>query len=132
MLIPGIGRITAVLERCKRLGMDAIALTDYDGLYGVIRLYKYARKLGIKPIIGTEISLSGNYQILLFAKNLDGYSHLCRLISSMHLSSKGRRPGCPLRLLRKYSQSMIALSAGPKGDRRADRKRSAAPCRKSA
>ncbi len=46
-----------LVERCSELGMDALALTDHDGLYGAIRFYKACRKAGIKPIVGMELVL---------------------------------------------------------------------------
>ena len=105
-----------LLRRCRELGMDAIAVTDYDGLYGAVRLLKHATGLGIKPIIGMEITLEDGHQLILLAKNQDGYTNLCRLTSTMHLSSQDRFPVCPFDLLRKHSSNLIALSAGPSGE----------------
>jgi error-prone DNA polymerase len=111
----GTADILKLLRRCKQLGMDAVALTDYDGLYGAVRLLRHARELGIRPIIGAELTLPESCRILLLAKNTEGYSNLCRLISSVHLSAKGR-PVCTIELLGKYSRNLIALSGGPKGE----------------
>lgn len=111
----GTADILKLLQRCSQLGMGTVSLTDYDGLYGAIRLFRHAREVGIKPIIGTELTLTGNHQILLLAKNQDGYSNLCRLISNMRLSTKGL-PVCTFELLTKYSRNLIALSGGPSGE----------------
>jgi DNA polymerase-3 subunit alpha len=35
--------------------MNAIAITDYNGMYGMVRFYQIAKDAGIKPIIGVEI-----------------------------------------------------------------------------
>ncbi len=105
-----------LLRRCRELGMDAMAVTDYDGLYGAVRLLKHGAELGVKPIIGMEITLEDGHRIVLLAKNLEGYSNLCRLTSTMHLSSLRRFPVCPLGLLRKHSQNLIALAAGQNGE----------------
>ena len=55
-LVTGTARIEEILERAQQLNLPAAALTDADNLYGAIPFYKQARELGIKPIIGAEIS----------------------------------------------------------------------------
>jgi error-prone DNA polymerase len=105
-----------LLRRCREFGMSAVAVTDYDGLYGAVRLLKHAKEIGIKPIIGMEITLQDGHQLILLAKNTDGYSNLCRLTSAMHLSSRNRFPICSIDVLRKYSANLIALSAGAGGE----------------
>lgn len=44
-----------LLARAAGHGMDALALTDHQGLYGAIRFYRAALDAGIKPIVGAEI-----------------------------------------------------------------------------
>ena len=48
-----------VVSRAAELGMEALAITDHDGLYGVVRFHREARDLGIRPIIGAEMTLDG-------------------------------------------------------------------------
>jgi len=38
-------------------GMPALALTDHNGLYGMVRFDSAARKLGVRPLIGCELTL---------------------------------------------------------------------------
>ncbi len=47
--------IDALVGRAAELGMEALALTDHQGLYGAIRFYQAARKAGIRPIVGAEV-----------------------------------------------------------------------------
>ena len=35
--------------------MNAIAITDYNGMYGMVKFYQLAKEAGIKPIIGVEL-----------------------------------------------------------------------------
>ncbi|HBB03828.1 TPA: hypothetical protein DCZ39_02920 [Patescibacteria group bacterium] len=35
--------------------MDAITITDYNGMYGMVKFYQLAKDAGIKPIIGVEL-----------------------------------------------------------------------------
>ena len=53
-LLDGLGKIDALINRAKELGMDSLALTDHGNLYGAIEFYKKAKKAGIKPILGVE------------------------------------------------------------------------------
>lgn len=112
----GTSAPASLLRRCRELGMAAMAVTDYDGLYGAVRLLKHAATLGVKPLIGMEITLEDGHRLVLLAKNLDGYSNLCRLTSAMHLSPHDRFPVCPLDLLGKHSSNLIAIWPGTGGE----------------
>jgi len=59
--------------------MPTLALTNHNRLTGVIRFYKKAKMLGIKPIIGAEIDLEGGYHLTILCKNKEGYSKLRHL-----------------------------------------------------
>jgi len=50
----------AIVDRAADLGYPALALLDRDGVYGAPRFHKAARAAGIKPIIGAELTLTGN------------------------------------------------------------------------
>ena len=45
-------------KRAKELGMKALAVTDHDGLYGIVRFWKACQAEGIRPIFGLELSLT--------------------------------------------------------------------------
>ena len=65
------------------MGMDRMALTDRNGLYGIPHFLRQAREAGIRPIIGAEAVHSGHRAVLL-AKDETGYANLCRLLSDLH------------------------------------------------
>jgi len=65
------------------MGLDRMALTDRNGLYGIPHFLRLAREAGIKPIIGAEAVDNGRRAILL-AKDEAGYANLCRLLSDLH------------------------------------------------
>ncbi len=73
----GTSRVDDLVSKAKKMGMKELALTDKEGLYGAVRFYEKARKVGIKPIIGTEVRLESGYSLLLLAKSKRGYSNLC-------------------------------------------------------
>jgi DNA polymerase-3 subunit alpha len=49
--LEAIGKPNKILARAKELEMSAIAITDYNGMYGAIKFYQTAKDEGIKPII---------------------------------------------------------------------------------
>ncbi len=46
-----------LVESAAALGYPALTLLDYDGVYGAPRFYKAAQKLGVRPLVGSEITL---------------------------------------------------------------------------
>ncbi|MGU3650849.1 error-prone DNA polymerase [Mycolicibacterium sp. A43C] len=85
-----------MVEEAARLGLRAIALTDHDGLYGVVRFAEAARELDVDTVFGAELSL-GNVprteqpdppgpHLLVLARGPEGYRRLSREISSAHLA----------------------------------------------
>jgi len=69
--------------RAAQLEMPALAITDRGGVYGAVRHLQACRKLGVKPIIGSALEVDGE-ELILIARNLRGYSNLCRLLSLAH------------------------------------------------
>ncbi|HSS60754.1 MAG TPA: error-prone DNA polymerase [Candidatus Limnocylindrales bacterium] len=69
--------------RAAELEMPALAITDHGGVYGAVRHLQACRKLGVKPIIGSALEVDGE-ELILIARNLRGYSNLCRLLSLAH------------------------------------------------
>ncbi len=79
--LEGASHPDELVEEAQRLGLQALAITDRDGVYGVVRAHLKANELGIKLIIGAEISVEDGSKIVLLAADRAGYANLCRLIS---------------------------------------------------
>ncbi|MCM3886432.1 error-prone DNA polymerase [Frankia sp. R82] len=101
--LDGASQPEDLVEEAVRLGLSALALTDHDGLYGVVRFAEAARVVGLPTVFGAEISLgastgragetdpSGDH-LLVLARDPEGYRRLSRLLSDAHLAGgeKGR------------------------------------------
>jgi DNA-directed DNA polymerase III PolC len=89
--LSGAMSIDDLLEGARRLDMPAIALTDTNGLYGAIPFYKKAVDSGITPILGTELDdpATGGTAVLI-ARNNNGFTELCRLITERRLEGTFR------------------------------------------
>ncbi len=78
-------------EQAAREGMETLALTDVNGLYGVVPFVKEARKAGLRPVVGVDLCepLSTNRprRAVLLAESQEGYSALCQIISDRHLKN---------------------------------------------
>ncbi len=94
-----------LVEEAKRLGLDALALTDHDGMYGVVRFAEAAAELDVATVFGTELSLGlsapqngvadpEGTHLLLLARDPDGYRALCRTVSAAQM--RGKEKGRPV------------------------------------
>src|SRR5579872_1156240 len=69
--------------RAAELEMPALAITDRGGVYGAVRFLAACRKAGVKPIVGSSLEVDGD-ELVILARNLRGYSNLCRLLTQAH------------------------------------------------
>ncbi len=97
-----------LVAEAARLGLEVLAITDHDGMYGVPQFAQAAARLadhGIRlgTVFGAELSLglaSGQggvpdpkgRHLLVLARDPEGYRRLCAVISAAHLAGgeKGR------------------------------------------
>lgn len=123
-LLDGSGKIPEMMEQCKKLGMNSMAITDHGVMYGVVDFYEEALKQGIKPIIGCEVYVANRqrfnkeagidnryYHLILLAENQKGYENLMRLVSDGFTEGFYYKPRIDMGLLAEYSEGLICLSA---------------------
>ena len=115
-LLDGASHPEDVVSRAKELGMPALAITDHDGLYGAVPFYKKAKELGIKPIIGAEVTMEGGHHLTLLAQDMAGYSNLCRLITQAQLTNSKGRASLNFDTLARHSRGLFCLSGCRKGE----------------
>ena len=86
-LLEGVITLDEILEKAVSYQLGAATLTDTNGMYGLVSFYKKALEKGIKPLLGTYIDEPANKNIyaLFLAKNFDGYSDICRIITARKL-----------------------------------------------
>jgi len=101
-----------LVEEAANLGLEAIALTDRDGMYGVVRFAEAAKAFGMRTVFGAELTLglasarptlpdpdpSGEH-LLVLARDPEGYARLCRAISTAQLAGSKGAPRASLELL---------------------------------
>jgi DNA-directed DNA polymerase III PolC len=89
----GASTIESLVARAAEMGMTHLALTDSNGMYGIVPFVKTCRKYGITPIPGVEInpnnsnttSAERSNGVVLLAKSFKGYGELCRIVTRSKL-----------------------------------------------
>jgi len=72
-----------LVETAATLGYDALAITDECSMSGIVRAHAVAKEAGLKKlIIGSELRLRSGRKLVALARNKNGYTSLCRLITT--------------------------------------------------
>jgi len=110
-------------ELARQDGMPALALTDLNNFFGLIKFYQAARATGIKPIIGCDVFISNPaerdkpYRLLLLCQSDAGYLRLCELLTQAYLARlENGRLELQKEWLRDRTEGLIALSGAHLGD----------------
>ena len=120
-LLDGLARINKLVDIVKERGWKSIAITDHGNMYGAIKFFEACVTNGIKPIIGEEFYICHDMKsrsnredtghLILLAKNNTGYQNLLKLSSYAFLDGMYYKPRIDYKLLEKYSEGIICLSA---------------------
>ena len=115
------------------LGYEALALTDHDGVWGAMEFASACKPLGVRPIVGTELTVSvpgtsrnahaREAHLILLVESVEGWRNLCLLLTEAHAhtrpskdsaDSKLRRdplpPSLPLESLERRAEGLVCLS----------------------
>jgi DNA polymerase-3 subunit alpha len=122
-LVDGIVRVPELVAAVSAAGMPAVAVTDQSNLFAMVKFYKEALAVGVKPLIGVdawirEAGERGPSRIVFLCQNLAGYRHLTQLVTRSFL--EGQQRGVPMLergwLQREMLQGLIVLSGAAHGD----------------
>jgi error-prone DNA polymerase len=103
--LDGASHPDELVEEAARLRLEALAITDHDGMYGAVRFAEAAGAAGLPTVFGAEVTLGltraqtgvpdpeGTHLVVL-ARSPTGYARLCKALSAAHLL--GREKGRPL------------------------------------
>ncbi|WP_172119963.1 error-prone DNA polymerase [Actinomyces faecalis] len=72
------------------LGLEALALTDHDGMPGVVKHAEAGRRHGLPTVHGTELTMADGTHLPVLARGPEGYRHLVAAVSRHNLAA-GRR-----------------------------------------
>jgi error-prone DNA polymerase len=133
----GAAHPRTLVDRAADHGMDALALTDRDGLYGAVRFVTACVAAGIRPVLGVDLACGegppprpegrrgpargGAFvderlpRVTLLAEGKLGWASLCRLVSATHLAGERGRPVTTRELVGAHAAGLHLL-LGPDSD----------------
>src|SRR6476646_10268110 len=112
--LDGASHPEELAEEAARLGLEALAITDPDGFYGVVRFAEAAREVGLPTVFGAELSFGlhkpqngaadpEGHHVLVLARDPAGYARLARVISAAQM--RGQEKGKPVYNLSELAQA---------------------------
>src|SRR6478735_7317171 len=79
--LEGASHPDELVQTAAALGYAALAITDRNSLAGVVRAHAAAKQVGLKLLIGAEVTPTDATPLLLLAINREGYAGLTRLLT---------------------------------------------------
>lgn len=118
-----------LLKQCKKLDMEAVAVTDHGNMFGAVEFYTKALAVHVKPVFGIEAYIAPGrrfdrtktgisdaaYHLILLAENNVGYQNLLKLASVGFLEGFYYRPRIDKEILAELNDGLICTSACSKG-----------------
>ncbi len=116
-------RLKPLIEQTRERGMGAVALTDLNNMFAMVKHYRNATAMGVKPIFGADVWINHPdrneplSRLVLLCQDQTGYLNLKRLVSRAYLDGHtADRATIEIDWLREASDGLIALSACLDGD----------------
>ncbi|MCB0958635.1 MAG: PHP domain-containing protein, partial [Acidimicrobiales bacterium] len=122
--LEGASHPEELAEEAARLGLDALAVTDRDGFYGVVRFAEAARAVGLPTVFGVELTLDGpsappvgepdppGEQLVVLARDPTGYAELARATTAAQLAGQKGAPRIDLAHLAELGSGRWAVLTG--------------------
>ena len=120
--------VKEAVDKAVRMGMNALAITDYDNLYAAHDFVRYSNEVdpSFKPIIGCELHVNpvlsvGKSKLPIqkaphlpvLCKNEKGYENLCKLLEIAWNEGFHICPTVSFEQLSKFKEGLIVLSGCP-------------------
>jgi len=119
----GMVRVSEAVGAARNDAMPALALTDLNNFFGLVKFYKAARGAGIKPITGCDVYVTNDadrdrpFRLMLLCQSEAGYLMLCRLLTRAYLENQHRgRAELRREWFHAGTDGLIALSGAHLGD----------------
>src|SRR3954453_17449863 len=130
----GASSPAVLVDRAADHGMDTLALTDRDGVYGAVKFVTACMTRGIRPILGTDLAVQpyvdqpvvtstrrktpargGSFvdarlpRVPVLARDKAGWAAVCRLVSATHLAGERGEPVTTLDLVAAHARGLAVL-----------------------
>ncbi|MBU2896506.1 DNA polymerase III subunit alpha [Vibrio hepatarius] len=122
-MIDGLSKVSPLVKEVAKMGMPAVALTDFTNLCGLVKFYTTAHGCGVKPIIGADFVMQSVEfgeeltRLTILASDNQGYKNLTLLISKAYLRGHVQHQVVIDKdWLVEFSSGLIILSGGVNGE----------------
>src|SRR3954452_9586146 len=130
----GASSPAVLVDRAADHGMDTLALTDRDGVYGAVKFVTACMARGIRPVLGTDLAgrpyddqpvvastrrktpaRGGAFvdqrlpRVTVLARDKAGWASVCRLVSATHLAGERGEPVTTLDLVAAHARGLVVL-----------------------
>ncbi len=125
--LDGASHPEQLVEEAVNLGLSALAITDHNGFYGVVRFSEAARAFSLPTIFGTELTIGltqpqngvadpEGEHVLVLARNPEGYASLARGISAAQFAGEKGAPRVSIDILTElHNNNWVVLTGCRKG-----------------
>jgi error-prone DNA polymerase len=110
--LEGASHPDELVTEARRLGLDALALTDRDGVHGIVGAHEKAREVGLHLLIGAQVTLDDDSTLVLLAQDRGGYANLCRLLTHGRLRAPKGESRVGWREVCQHAPGLVALWGG--------------------
>ena len=123
-----------LVSRASELGLEGIALTDRDGVYGIVRAFMQQKETPVRVIYGAQVTIGPGVgpgvarsdvalrasserlppaTLVLLATNRNGYRNLCRLLTKGRLRCEKGRSEVTWEEVAEHAGDVIGLCIDP-------------------
>ena len=89
--LDGASHPEELVDEAVRLGLAALAVTDHDGFYGIVRFAQAARPVGLPTVFGAELGTTDG-RLVVLAEGPVGHARLARAISRGQMAGEKGAP----------------------------------------
>jgi error-prone DNA polymerase len=116
--LEGASQPDELVDQARTLELPALAVTDRDGVYGVVQAHMRAKELGMKLLLGAQITVSEREgaapkQVVVLCESRLGYGNMCQLLTKARMRSKKGESLAYLSELCELSSGLLVLCPEP-------------------
>src|SRR4029077_13028057 len=123
-LSDSVVRVPELVTAVAAAGMPAVAVTDQNNLFAMVKFYGEALRYGVKPLVGVDLWVAEEGEraapsrLTLLCQSQAGYRNLARLLTRAYLEGQERGTARIERrwLTQATLEGLIALSGAQEGD----------------
>ncbi|MBG77830.1 MAG: DNA polymerase III subunit alpha [Alphaproteobacteria bacterium] len=114
-LAEGAIKVKDLVKTCVKRGLPAVAVTDTNNMFGALEFAIEAKKAGVQSIIGVQVTVEDDAQLVLLAQSELGYKNICRLISDAYMHGDAQKVVVSYAALKEFHHDIICLTGGTAG-----------------